>query len=145
MLDARYVAREVVGVRAAGPCRKAVADAEGVGRRQAVLHARHAVPRRVVCVCDAVVGSKSVEVIVGIDPVERIRAYGVAARDDAPYGVVFVLEAADCRVACCAPRYVRHAVHDVIRIFYHKSSRVCDRRELSFMRQAATSHPKWRT
>ena len=61
--------------------------------------------------------------------VERIGADFKTPRCNAPDGVVLVGEAAERRAACGLPRYVRHAVHDVVGVLYHKSIAVRDRRE----------------
>ena len=118
-----------MGVRTSGPGGKPVADAKGVGDGLAVLGARHAVASRVVGIGDAAVGHEAVEVVVGVCAVERIGANFKTPRCNAPDGVVLVGEAAERRAACGLPRYVRHAVHDVVGVLYHKSIAVRDRRE----------------
>ena len=59
----------------------------------------------------------------------------MAARNDAPECIVLVGEAAEGCAASRAPRYVRHAVHDVIRVLYHKSAGVCYGGEASLRKQ----------
>ena len=62
-----------------------------------------ATPHAVVGIGYTVIGGKAVEAVVGVGPVERIRAYGMAPRHDAPHGVVLVLKAAKRRARCRFP------------------------------------------
>ena len=139
MLNSRYVARDVVRVRATRPRSEPIADSEGIGHRRSVLRARHAIPRGIVGVCSAAIRRKTVEVVVCIGLLGRLGHLGrleriaerVGARGDAPDGVVLVFEAAEGRASRRAPCYVRHAVHDVVPIFYHKSVAVGSGRQPS--------------
>ena len=116
-------------VRAASPGGEAVAKAERVRYRFAVLGARHAIARSVVCIF----GGEAVEVVVGVGFLGRLGHRGrlgriaerVAARRNAPERIVLVGEAAEGCAVRCAPRYVCHAVHDVMCVLYHKSAGIC--------------------